>query len=294
MAGGFSNNDIAPIGIRGIRQRIPAGSILGRIQGSGQPQAIDLQTLAQQLAQSGGVPVGGGGGGSGSLAGLSDVDVSGVADGNSLVYSSGSGLWVPGSGGGGGGTGLFSQVMSTTPTKANTGLSLMMGASSPTATDIADGVKVTAPASTGALVYNASALPSTPYSYEILCAAGPEVAIVPFFGFSDGTKCMLGYTPKLGDSGWGAMFVVTENPLGTFVSTLASSGRGCNGALSWMKVRNDGTNVTWSFGTNGVDWSAVYTVSLASSYLGSSGFTRLVFGTNVAGTATILSFKQGT
>ena len=34
-----------------------------------------------------------------SLDGLSDVDTSGVADGEALVFDSGSGLWVPGTAG---------------------------------------------------------------------------------------------------------------------------------------------------------------------------------------------------
>lgn len=39
-----------------------------------------------------------------ALDGLSDVDTTGVADGDALVYDDGSGLWVPGAGGGGGGS----------------------------------------------------------------------------------------------------------------------------------------------------------------------------------------------
>ena len=45
----------------------------------------------------------GGGGGSSTLAGLSDVNVSGVSDGQALTYDAASSKWKPGSGGGGSG-----------------------------------------------------------------------------------------------------------------------------------------------------------------------------------------------
>ena len=45
---------------------------------------------------------GGGGGGSSTLSGLTDVDISNPADGQTLVYDAASSKWVNGSGGGGG------------------------------------------------------------------------------------------------------------------------------------------------------------------------------------------------
>jgi hypothetical protein len=56
--------------------------------------------------------------GYGSLSVLSDVDLTGLADGNSLVYDSASGNWTPGEGGGGGGS--FT-VAETAPTPAEAG-----------------------------------------------------------------------------------------------------------------------------------------------------------------------------
>lgn len=44
-------------------------------------------------------------GGGGSLATLSDVDTTGVADGDTLVYDNATSTWIPGAGGGGGGGG---------------------------------------------------------------------------------------------------------------------------------------------------------------------------------------------
>jgi hypothetical protein len=56
--------------------------------------------------------------GYGSLSVLSDVDLTGLADGNSLIYDSASGNWIPGEGGGGGGS--FT-VAETAPTPAEAG-----------------------------------------------------------------------------------------------------------------------------------------------------------------------------
>lgn len=53
----------------------------------------------QWLQQSGG---GGGGGGSSTLSGLTDVDISNPANGQTLVYNATSGKWENGAGGGGG------------------------------------------------------------------------------------------------------------------------------------------------------------------------------------------------
>ena len=57
-------------------------------------------------------------GGFSSLSVLSDVDLTGLADGNSLVYDSASGNWIPGEGGGGGGS--FT-VAETAPSPAEAG-----------------------------------------------------------------------------------------------------------------------------------------------------------------------------
>jgi cold shock CspA family protein len=57
--------------------------------------------------------------GYGSLSVLSDVDLTGLADGNSLVYDSASGNWIPGEGGGGG-SGSFT-IAETAPDPAEAG-----------------------------------------------------------------------------------------------------------------------------------------------------------------------------
>lgn len=46
----------------------------------------------------------------GALDDLADVDTTGVADGDTLVYDSGSGLWVPGAGGGSAGSLAFAEA----------------------------------------------------------------------------------------------------------------------------------------------------------------------------------------
>lgn len=48
--------------------------------------------------------------GSGTLAGLTDVDVAGVADGEFLAYDAGTGKWIPATGGGGGGGGGIEKI----------------------------------------------------------------------------------------------------------------------------------------------------------------------------------------
>lgn len=52
-----------------------------------------------------------GGGGSTELADLDDVDVTGVADGDTLVWDAATSKWIPGTGGGGGGMVLLGSVV---------------------------------------------------------------------------------------------------------------------------------------------------------------------------------------
>lgn len=64
---------------------------------------------------------GGGGGGSSTLSGLTDVDISNPADGQTLVYNSTSGKWENGAGGGGSGGGVFIVTYTLTGTSSEDG-----------------------------------------------------------------------------------------------------------------------------------------------------------------------------
>ena len=76
-------------------------------------------------------------------------------------------------------------------------------------------------------------------------------------------------------------------PWQTWVLTYASPGSSPGVAaspafsvtgLTWFQYQDDGTNITFSYSLDGVYWVQIYTVSKASSYLGSSDFAYIGFG----------------
>lgn len=106
-----------PIRIRGIRQALPPNTLIGRLQGGGQAQTINLTQLRAQVIKAG-ASGGGGGGGSTTLAALTDVALSSPSDGQVLTYVLSAGKWenkaIPTATG-------FVKLQGTTPGTADTG-----------------------------------------------------------------------------------------------------------------------------------------------------------------------------
>lgn len=242
-----------------------------------------------------------GGGGSSTLAGDTDVSISGPTNGQVLTYDTGTSKWKNAAAGGGSSGGLYSGVMSAVPTQASTGLTSW--ANQPASFTVADnavGVTVTGPAQ-GA--HNPGiikvAAPATPYSISALIAhtglhtnfnvavfgwwnglAGGSAKETMFHhGYADGMQ-LLDYT-------------------GLNAATLAATGPGVQTGIPdilWYKLRDDGTNVTFSFSQDGVSWIAWYTVAKASGFLGATGYSNIVFGVNsfsLQAWATLMSWTVG-
>ena len=188
----------------------------------------------------------------------------------------------------------INQPFGLPPTKAGTTFTQTpIGAGSPTVVDNALGILVTAGGSLGALAVSTT-IPSTPYSLTMRLRAGPESSIVPFMGWSDGTKCMLGYAGKIAEASAGQHVVISESSLGVFVGTLATVTCGVIGSDLIQRIRDDGTNVIWSRSFDGVTFTNTYSVAKSASYLGSSGFTRMVFGPSGNGTVQCIGAFFGT
>lgn len=64
----------------------------------------------------------------------------------------------------------------------------------------------------------------------------------------------------------------------------------------WFRIADDGTNVSFQWSADGVNFQTFYSVAKASGYLGSSGYSNLCFGINPYAAAvkgTLLSYTEG-
>jgi hypothetical protein len=63
----------------------------------------------------------------------------------------------------------------------------------------------------------------------------------------------------------------------------------------WLQIHDDGTNVSFAFSQDGSFFVTLFSVAKASGYLGSTGYSNLVFFVNPQGGqtfATLLSWLQ--
>lgn len=197
----------------------------------------------------------------------------------------------PATGGGGGGTGLYSQVLSATPTKSGTGLTSTLG-SGTTVTDTTVGVNFDATGANAGMI--TSSVPATPYSITALLTVNNSSQYsVPAIGWSDGTKVHFIYSEFSNSH----VTILGFSNISTFASTSQqNTSRYGGGRLYWWKIRDDGTTIYFYSSGDGLNWGLEYSVAKASAYLGSSGYTKLFAGCpggSGAVNITVASWTQG-
>lgn len=187
---------------------------------------------------------------------------------------------------------LFDGVMSIRPTQSNTGLSTWLNQGAAVATDSAAGLNVK---STNTTQFRSlrKAVPTAPYTIRALVALNSTQAAFAgaLFGWTDLTK----YHVWLIQSTTGILVTKFSGP-GTFVANdLVINDSGIQVPRLWLEIKDDGTNVVFSMSADGDQFIPRFTVSKASGYLGSTGYTNIVFGAScsgVAANATLLSYSQ--
>ena len=55
----------------------------------------------------------------------------------------------------------------------------------------------------------------------------------------------------------------------------------------WFQIQDNGTNVTFGFSQDGVNYVPLYTTTKASGFLGASGYNNVIFFANPAASQTI-------
>jgi hypothetical protein len=199
-------------------------------------------------------------------------------------YLKDDGSWATPANGTGSG-GLWSQVLSTTPTTSTTLLAntLSSGGSGATISNMATGVYINNPG--GYVAAYTTAVPATPYSIVALVVGNNGT---PALGWSDGTKvhCIYSTTSNI--------TVQRYSNVNTGSTIDAAVGNSANLRMQWYKIRDDGTNVTFYYSNDGVNFISAYTIAKSSGYLGSSGYSHIFAGpAGGAGDTAVLSWTQG-
>lgn len=206
------------------------------------------------------------------------------------------GLWVPPGGSGGGG--LYAPFLSAVPTQASTGLtSWLVQTSGATATDGVAGLAVFGPNNnlSTKLSLLTRAAPSAPYTITALIAVhsavqtGSAQGAFGIFGWSDGTKFQVySFGPTAPSTGNNWLQIVNYANSTTNSSTpWFMPGTTGGGAFVWLRLRDDGTSVYWDYSVTGEDWLTTKVTTKSAGYLGSLGYTNVVFGTSAYGEDTI-------
>lgn len=194
--------------------------------------------------------------------------------------------------------GLWSGSLSLIPTSSNTGLSTWLNQGTASVSDAASGVFIDAPsAGTFSLKGRTKAAPSTPYTVT---------ALVSMLGSANGSYVGIGWydgTNKLHIVGLN-IFSGTWTILSAKLNT-PTSYNGNDTSLTWMtapfvypiwlQISDDGTNVTFRYGVDGANFKDLNTIAKASGFLGSSGYSNIVyFGIpeNGAIKASLMSYAQ--
>lgn len=196
----------------------------------------------------------------------------------------------PAGSGGGGGSGLWNQILSATPTQTITGLSNFLGTGA-ASTNGAVG-QVISGNSPGFGAYTTT-VPATPYTITALMTVNGASAAVTGLGWTDTTKIQFIYV----NNGNNHTPIVQHNSnISTFAGTdFSGNGGSMSYFLAWLRIKDDGTNVTFSYSNDGITFTQAFTITKASGYLGSTGYSHIFCGAPgnaAAGSVTILSWTQ--
>lgn len=192
------------------------------------------------------LPGAGGGGGSSTLAGLTDVDTTGVADGDSLTYDSATSTWVPAAvSGGGGGVSTLGPGYNRTLATA-AALTTAGFAFNYGGTSLVDGTPGVRAAGDA----------------RIACAFGSYTTLTIF-----GTDCQIGFTETANNGKYVIQYNVGN---GRWIFGRINAGGGYNsdgtqysgfygysrtGNPTWMRARYSGGTMYFGLSSNGDTWN---------------------------------------
>lgn len=195
-------------------------------------------------------------------------------------------------------TGLYRQVMSALPTAASTGLATWLNQGTATFSDTPVGVSLRS-VPIGGIVGRFVAAPPTPYTLRVLLTSTTNATTSngAGIGFYDGVSKIqiLELGPATGTGGNSFLQVVHWSSPTVFNGVDAQSTNVFYTQPIWLQLQDDGTNVSFAFSQDGVNFINVFSTAKSAGYLGSSGYRELLFFVNPAGTfsttATLMSWS---
>ena len=186
-------------------------------------------------------------------------------------------------------------ITSPPPTQAGTGLTTWINQSTATAADTAAGIAITSQTAAGGVLNALSkAAPATPYSFTALAlyaGTGANYNNVAL-GWYDGTKAVtVNLIPGSG------MWVMAWASATSYTTSLANLG-GPAPYHMWLKIKNDGTNLSFLYSMDGVNFLTLYSATVASAPGGLANYNTVFFGvspwTTAPALATLAAWAQGT
>lgn len=192
--------------------------------------------------------------------------------------------------GGQGGAGLYRQVMSATPTLANTGLSNWLNQGGATLTESPVGISINAPVqSVDNMAARFTAAPAPPYTITALIAATRNSSSYGGVGLGwyDGSAKLHVIAYDTNNSGAPRIEIQKFTNASTWSANDFTSNTNAFAQPIWFQLKDDGTNVSFAFSQDGSNFLQVFTVSKSSGWLGASGYNDVVFFSNPHGGQTI-------
>jgi hypothetical protein len=217
--------------------------------------------------------------------------------GPGIDIANGSGTISIAANGGGPGQGMYSRIMSATPTSSGTGLTTWLNQGSATVSDSATGICIDGPsAGSGNVIGRYMTAPSAPYTITALIASTrnggtPSVGI----GWYDGSAKLhlIGYAHN---SNLPILQVAKWTNVTTFSAADFTSGSNLFAQPLWLQIKDDGTTVSFAFSQDGLYFLTLFSVAKSSGFLGASGYSNVIFFVNPQGTrtlGTVMSWVQG-
>lgn len=247
-----------------------------------------------------------GGGGASALADLTDVDVSGVADGDNLTFDSGSGLWVPAApSGGGGGGGLWESFFPNIvapPSVAGGGWTLP---NSTTLVQNGDSVRIDAGSGNDNVKLALRSFPVSNNDYDLkigfYSAVDKPNGISLQCGvcFHDTTNGQLGLLSQDHAGNPDGVFGLRQN-----LRANATTGIGFSSTSGLANIPSMPRKITWLrlsrvsggdknvyYSANGIDWVSVGTIPFFTNSGGANRIGFYIDGNSELGSISVFSFS---
>jgi hypothetical protein len=176
---------------------------------------------------------------------------------------------------GGGGSGLFSGILSA-PTIAGTGLtSAINNSGTSTFANVGNGIKMSDTSTVPNVEAIVKAYPGAPFTLTALISLPISTGSFANLGLTiaDTLTGKLMVFGLQANSNWAPQVSSYTNPT-TFSASLLAGSMGYIPPFLWLRLKDDGTNISYSISVDGNNFSKtpIYTVAKSASFLGATGF----------------------